>query len=122
MKLNVFFPVMLAGLFAVCITQAAAIFSESRADSIPASKIFINTGFENASPMNWEVDSAGRVIGSLVYDHERFSANRAVNHFHFRVEAAAGTEVTIIPEKFRQHLEQHPREFALEAYAVRRFF
>lgn len=74
--------------------------SGEKADSIAASKIFVHTGFENASPMNWRIDSAGRVVGSLVYDHERFSRNRAVNHFHFRVEAATGTEVTVILENF----------------------
>jgi hypothetical protein len=73
---------------------------QAKADTLGAPKIFINTGFENASPMNWRIDSAGRVIGAMVYDHERFSPNRAVNHYHFRVEAAVGMEVTLILENF----------------------
>ena len=94
---------MLAGVFMSCITHAAhtgAYEPVSRADSAGTPRIFISTGFENASPMNWEIDSAGRVMGSMVYDHERFSRNRAVNHFHFKVEAATGTEVTIILKNF----------------------
>jgi hypothetical protein len=70
------------------------------ADSVPAPKVFIHTGFENASPLNWEVDSAGRVLISMVYDHERFSPNQAVNHWHFKVEAPVGTEVTMILQNF----------------------
>ncbi|MFD1144652.1 M14 family zinc carboxypeptidase [Larkinella insperata] len=71
-----------------------------RIDTVSASSVFIHTGFENASPMNWEIDAEGRVVGRLVYDHERFSINRAVNHFHFRVEAPVGKEVTIILQNF----------------------
>ena len=97
------FSTILVGLFitstGVC-TGVRAQTSGDKADSIAASRIFIHTGFENASPMNWRIDSAGRVVGSLVYDHERFSRNRAVNHFHFGVEAATGTEMTVILENF----------------------
>ncbi|KAA6438287.1 peptidase M14 [Dyadobacter flavalbus] len=71
-----------------------------KTDSLVAPKVFVNTGFENASPMNWEIDSAGRIIASLVYDHERFSQNRANGHWHFKVEAPAGTDVTIILQNF----------------------
>lgn len=84
----------------LAIPARAAEPENSSADTVATPKIFINTGFENASPMNWRIDSAGRVIGSMVYDHERFSPNRAVNHYHFRVEAAVGTEVTLILENF----------------------
>ncbi len=97
----------LAALFAGLLIAGTSLFENlhaqnagDRADSLAASKIFVHTGFENASPMNWRIDSAGRVVGSLVYDHERFSRNRAVNHFHFRVEAAVGAEVTVILENF----------------------
>ncbi|WP_082489244.1 M14-type cytosolic carboxypeptidase [Dyadobacter sp. Leaf189] len=69
-------------------------------DTAIAPKVFINTGFENASPMNWEIDAQGRVLGSLVYDHERFAQNRANNHWHFRVEAQTGMEVTVILQNF----------------------
>ncbi|MGV3599844.1 MAG: M14 family zinc carboxypeptidase [Dyadobacter fermentans] len=101
--MNAFLHVMLAGCLTATVGAVAAEASDKRpavADSIVQPKIFINTGFENASPMNWEIDSAGRVIGSMVYDHERFSKNRAVNHFHFRIEAPVGTDVTVILENF----------------------
>lgn len=68
--------ILLAGLLLSCAglcTDVRAQSSADKADSIAASKIFVHTGFENASPMNWRIDSAGRVVGSLVYDHERFS-------------------------------------------------
>jgi len=103
MKYNILLKVLFAcGLVtgAGLLTDVHAQSPGDKADSIAASKIFVHTGFENASPMNWRIDSAGRIVGALVYDHERFSRNRAVNHFHFRVEAATGTEVTVILENF----------------------
>lgn len=103
MKAKILLTGLCAGLLLAAtglLTDMRAQSSVNKADSVAASKIFVHTGFENASPMNWRVESADRVVGSLVYDHERFSRNRAVNHFHFRVEAAAGTEVTVILENF----------------------
>lgn len=78
------------------------------ADSIKPPSVFIHTGFENASPANWEVDSAGRVIVSLVYDHERFSPNRANNHWHFKIMAPVGTEVTIVLRNFENVWNNQP--------------
>ena len=39
--------------------------------------MFINTSFENASPLQWQVDSNGTVQIFLLYDYERGSPNRA---------------------------------------------
>jgi hypothetical protein len=103
MKLKIFCLLPFAALLMTSISFARNISIKNHsiaADSIPTPKIFISTGFENASPMNWEIDSAGRVMGSMVYDRERFSQNRAVNHWHFKVEAAPGTEVTVILQNF----------------------
>lgn len=61
---------------------------------------YINTNFENASPLDWEVDSMGVVNISLIYDHERSSPNRANGHWHFQVEAPRGTYVTILLKNF----------------------
>lgn len=62
---------------------------------------YIHTGFENASPLDWHTDSTtGTTHISLVYDHERSSPNRANGHWHFAVEAATGTEVTLILKNF----------------------
>ncbi|MGV3504026.1 MAG: M14 family zinc carboxypeptidase [Adhaeribacter sp.] len=61
---------------------------------------FINTFFENASPLNYEVDSAGTVHIGLVYDYERSSPNRANSHWHFQVQAKAGSTQTLILRNF----------------------
>ena len=58
--------------------------------------VFINSTFENASPLFWEINEAGEVEISLMYDHERSSPNRAAGHWHFRVEAPNGSELTLI--------------------------
>src|SRR5262245_9509727 len=55
---------------------------------------FINNAFENASPFNWEIDSSGAVVISLIYDRERSSPNRANQHWHFQVQATAGSDLT----------------------------
>ena len=65
-------------------------------DDGPATALeFIDTGFENASPLWYEVDPDGAVRAHLVYDHERNSPNRAVGHIHFRLVARAGAEITL---------------------------
>lgn len=54
----------------------------------PPGFVFIDTGFENASPLHWDVQTDGTVLISLLYDHERASPNRAAGHWHFRLEGA----------------------------------
>ncbi len=61
---------------------------------------FIANTFENASPFNWEIDSNGVVTIELIYDHERSSVNRANQHWHFQVQAAAGSDLTFILKNF----------------------
>ncbi|WZO99249.1 M14 family zinc carboxypeptidase [Isosphaeraceae bacterium EP7] len=55
---------------------------------------FIDTGFENASPLWYESAPDGTILVQLLYDHERDSPNRAAGHLHFRVEAATGSKLT----------------------------
>ena len=62
----------------------------------PSPLVYINTTFENASPLFWEVGDSGEVNVFLLYDHERSSPNRAAGHWHFRVEAPEGSELTIV--------------------------
>jgi len=57
---------------------------------------FINTAFENASPLSWEIDSNGTVQVFLVYDHERSSPNRAAGHWHFQLQGKPGSVFTIV--------------------------
>ena len=55
---------------------------------------FIDTGFENASPLWYEAD--GEVIRiNLLYDHERSSPNRAAGHIHFLLHARPGAKLTL---------------------------
>lgn len=46
---------------------------------------FVDTSFENASPLWYEFDDDGTLQVFLVYDHERSSPNRAAGHFHFKI-------------------------------------
>ena len=78
--------------------NASAAEEEGKADGStpPSPLIYINTTFENASPLFWEIGDSGEVNVFLMYDHERSSPNRAAGHWHFRVEAPKGSELTIV--------------------------
>ena len=69
-------------------------------DSARHPLIYINTNFENASQLDWEVDAEGMVHVSMIYDHERSSPNRANGHWHFQVVAAPGSELTLLLKNF----------------------
>ncbi len=56
---------------------------------------YIDTGFENASPVWYERTEDGTILVCLLYDHERASPNRAAGHIHFRVHAPAGARLTL---------------------------
>jgi hypothetical protein len=56
---------------------------------------FIDTSFENASPVWYEVAADGAIQVHLLYDHERSSPNRAAGHFHFRLHAPTGSKLTL---------------------------
>lgn len=56
---------------------------------------FIDTSFENASPLWYEFAADGTVVVSLLYDHERSSPNRAAGHFHFLLHAKPGSKLTL---------------------------
>src|SRR5687768_8272532 len=56
---------------------------------------FIDTSFENASPVWYEIAEDGAVHVQLLYDHERSSPNRAAGHFHFRLHAPTGSKLTL---------------------------
>ncbi len=69
---------------------------------------YVQTCFENGSPLNWEIDSAGRVHLGLLYDRERGSPNRAAGHWHFQIHAPAGTELKLVLENFDNIWNGHP--------------
>jgi len=56
---------------------------------------FIDTSFENASPLWYELAPDGSISVYLLYDHERSSSNRAAGHFHFLLQAKAGSRLTL---------------------------
>jgi Zinc carboxypeptidase len=68
---------------------------ESRKKLEPAALEFIDTGFENASPLWYESAPDGAILVHLMYDHERNSPNRAAGHFHFRLHAKPGSVLTL---------------------------
>src|SRR5512146_2791209 len=66
----------------------------------PSDLVFLNTSFENASPLYWELDAQRRVHIYLIYDQERGSPNRANGHWFFQVQAKPGAELTFILHNF----------------------
>jgi hypothetical protein len=70
---------------------SAAQASEDKSDFF-----YIDTSFENASPLWWEIDGQGSVQVYLNYDQERESPNRANGHWHFKVQAAPGSKHTLV--------------------------
>ena len=62
--------------------------------ALPAQPVeFIDTSFENASPLWYEFAADGTVTINLIYDQERLSPNRAAGHFHFRIQAEKGRKL-----------------------------
>ena len=61
---------------------------------------YLNTSFEHASPLHWEIGPDGAVHVHLVYDHERSSPNRANGHWFFEVQAVPGAELTFVLHNF----------------------
>ncbi len=66
----------------------------------PATLDFIHTGFENASPCQWDVDKDGIIHVRMLYDFERNSPNRAAGHWHFQVQSLKGADFTLILHNF----------------------
>jgi hypothetical protein len=56
---------------------------------------FIDTSFENASPVWYDFAPDGTVLVHLLYDHERSSPNRAAGHIHFQLQAKPGSRLTL---------------------------
>lgn len=82
--------------FVLLVVVALPLMAEQGTKTAANPLVYINTVFENASPLFWEMGDQGEVNVFLMYDHERDSPNRAAGHWHFRVEAPKGSEVPII--------------------------
>lgn len=61
---------------------------------------YIFTGFENASPIQWELDADGVAHIGLIYDRERLSPNRAVLHWHFQLQGTPNSDVALLLKNF----------------------
>jgi len=92
---TIFHSVCALAIFAASVASAA---QAAGAEAHPLE--FIHTGFENASPLSWEIDSQGAVQIYLVYDQERSSPNRANGHWHFQLQARKGSDLTIVLNNF----------------------
>lgn len=57
---------------------------------------FIDTYFENASPVNWEIQGDTAVKIFLLYDYERNKLNRQSGHWFFKITAEPGTNLKLI--------------------------
>ena len=81
-----------AAFFLATTAIATAIQQAPSPESSPLE--FIDTGFENASPLWYDVvDDVIRI--HLLYDHERSSPNRAAGHVHFAINARPGAKLTL---------------------------
>lgn len=79
-------------IFVLCLVLLIPPALFAHGDTTEHPLIYINTNFENASQLDWEVDANGVVQVSLIYDHERSSPNRANGHWHFQMQAEAGSD------------------------------
>lgn len=79
---------------------------------------YIDTSFENASPVWYELASDGTVMIHLLYDHERSSPNRAAGHIHFRLHAKTGSHLSIEFKNLDNVWNGTPGSIARELKAV----
>ncbi|MBL9186339.1 MAG: succinylglutamate desuccinylase/aspartoacylase family protein [Opitutaceae bacterium] len=56
---------------------------------------FIDSNYENASPLWHEPATDGSVLVHLLYDHERASTNRAAGHIRFTIHGTPGARLTL---------------------------
>ena len=64
------------------------------------SPLYINTSFENGSPMNWEERDDGTLVFEPLFDYERGFRNRQLTHWHFSLRGTKGQTVRLrIPPK-----------------------
>jgi hypothetical protein len=97
-------------LVLVCISCLSA----QSQTSLPDGLHYIDTSFENASPMNWEVDQDGTIQCYMIYDHERNSPNRAAGHWLFRVEGRKGVSFRFVINNLNNVWNGRPSTVAKE--------
>jgi hypothetical protein len=75
---------------------------------------FIDTSFENASPLWYEPAEDGTILIHLLYDQERSSPNRAAGHVHFLLCATPGAKLTLEFKNLDNVYNGGPDTFAKE--------
>jgi hypothetical protein len=102
-------------LSAICIPAAEPVNSAARPNH-PLE--FIDTSFENASPVWYEFAPDGTVLVHLLYDHERSSPNRAAGHIHIKLHAKTGAKLTLEFKNLDNVWNSTPGSIARELKAV----
>lgn len=88
--------ILVIHLSGICIQKTALAQSTPTAKATSSAVVdFVDTSFENASPLWYEFDSEGTLQLNLVYDHERSSPNRAAGHFHFKITGKPNAKVQL---------------------------
>ena len=108
----------LALMMATCLATLGDVkyaFAQSIAKSSTSPAVdFVDTSFENASPLWYEFDSDGTLQVFLVYDHERSSPNRAAGHFHFKVVGQPNATVQLELNNLKNVWNGNPASVAPE--------
>jgi len=91
---------VLSALACLMWLSGAVIAAEEDSAAFAHPLAFIDTSIENGSPLYWEVDAEQTVHVYLVYDQERDSPNRANGHWHFKLEAHAPCDLTLVLHHF----------------------
>ncbi len=79
---------------------------------------FIDTSFENASPLWYDFEPDGTINLHLLYDHERSSPNRAAGHIHFLLQAKPGSQLTLELRNLENIYNGQPGSVAKELKTV----
>ena len=92
--------VLLASNAALFAAEKSSTPPESAGAAVPANPHasgleYIDTSFENASPVWYEQAADGTILVHLLYDHERASPNRAAGHIHILLHARPGSRLTL---------------------------
>lgn len=115
----VFHPMKTACVLALCLFPWAATAGEEPSVQPPATGLeFIDTSFENASPLHWETGADGVIQVFLLYDHQRASPNRAAGHFHFQLQGQPGSKLTLEFRNMDNIWNSKPGSVARELKAV----
>ncbi len=79
--------------------------------------IFIDTAFENASPVYYQIDKDSTTV-YLMYDHERNSMNRAAGHMHIRLETKPGAQLQLEIRNLDNIYNGRPGSVAKEMHSL----